>query len=147
MTLFDIPAEPKRPRRTHPARHLETKHDDGIRASWCRTCRAPVLTGLDAETCAFDARVDPTPLTALGEALALLAGLRTYDLRIVGRIPRIRRRNAAAINRRPAGTPSAGFRAADVVAEHRCNTPTADTLTTTPNLQPPATHHVKEPPY
>ena len=47
----------------------------------CRTCKAVTLTGLDEDRCAFQAVVDPTPLTPMGEALALLGGRRTYELR------------------------------------------------------------------
>jgi hypothetical protein len=50
----------------------------GIRL--CPKCRAPILTGLDAEICAFTVRVDPTPITPLGEAIALLQGRATYNL-------------------------------------------------------------------
>lgn len=46
----------------------------------CPTCKRPVLTGLDADHLALKATCDPTPLTALGEAVALITGRRTYTL-------------------------------------------------------------------
>ena len=46
----------------------------------CPKCRAPILTGLDADICALTVRADPTALTPLGEAIALLQGRATYNL-------------------------------------------------------------------
>lgn len=46
----------------------------------CPTCRAPVLVGLDADHLALKATCDPTPLSALGEAVALVTGRTTYTL-------------------------------------------------------------------
>lgn len=43
-------------------------------------CGAHVLVGLDADRCALTARVEPYPLTALGEVEALRAGRWTYRL-------------------------------------------------------------------
>lgn len=43
------------------------------------SCGLLVLTGLDADTCAWPATCDPTWLTPLGEALALINGTPTYD--------------------------------------------------------------------
>lgn len=64
-------------------RWLQTPYRTGTRAArliLCPRCGAPILSGLDADWCALTARVDPTPLTEAGEALALLTGRRTYDL-------------------------------------------------------------------
>ena len=44
----------------------------------CHTCRANIVAGLDADTCAFIVQADPTPLDATGETHALLAGLHTH---------------------------------------------------------------------
>jgi hypothetical protein len=46
----------------------------------CRGCGAQVLQGLDDDTCALPAAVDPQPISVLGEAAAVLAGRDTYDL-------------------------------------------------------------------
>jgi len=46
----------------------------------CPRCGAPVLAGLDAPVAALPVRADPTPLTVLGEAFALLDGRPTFDL-------------------------------------------------------------------
>lgn len=43
-------------------------------------CGEHTLTGLDANRCALTVRVDPYPLTAIGEVEALRAGRRTYLL-------------------------------------------------------------------
>lgn len=46
----------------------------------CPSCRAPVLVGYDADHLALKAVCDPTPLTPLGEAVALITGRTTYAL-------------------------------------------------------------------
>jgi hypothetical protein len=64
-------------------RWLQTPYRTGTRATrliLCPRCGAPILAGLDADWCALTAHVDPTPITPAGEAVALLAGRRTYDL-------------------------------------------------------------------
>lgn len=81
----------------------------------CRDCRAPVLTGLDADRCSLRADVDPRPLTALGELLAQLEDRRTYALcSDSGRLV-LNYRDAGRLAHNPAGT--GRF---DVMAEHRC---------------------------
>lgn len=102
----------------HPYARLDTKGGRGVRCGRCRDCRAPILTGLDGDTCAFVARVDCTPLTPLGEVLALLQdGVRTYELRTPGQaFARLVRRDFHAIRSRPAET--GRF---DVLADHRCH--------------------------
>jgi hypothetical protein len=84
----------------------------------CR-CGARILVGLDADRCALRADVDPTPLSALGEALAHLEGRRTYALNPDGGRIVLDYRDAGRIAHRPAGT--GRF---DVMAEHRCHQPT-----------------------
>lgn len=66
---------------------LETRgalNQDGIsraaRARHCRRCGRTTLRGLDADRAALAVTVDPTPVNALGEFLALSAGRITYDL-------------------------------------------------------------------
>jgi hypothetical protein len=92
------------------------------RAHWrqCRLCGAPCIAGLDAEVMALQAFVDPTPLDARGEALALLSDRRTYVLRLRPK-PRLDRRDADAITGEPAGTPGL-----TVLPWHHCLTPLAE---------------------
>lgn len=84
-------------------------------------CGAIILVGLDADRCAGEARVDPTPLTAVGEALAIMTGRSTYLLRTVGR-PELDHRSRWHIG---------GASADDVavLAEHACGTPPLPTRT------------------
>ncbi|MFW6598135.1 hypothetical protein ACQBAU_16235 [Propionibacteriaceae bacterium Y2011] len=94
----------------------------------CHTCRTPILTGDDADICAWPATVDLLPLTPLGEALAQIDGRHTYTIdRPAGLIRlRIRRRRSWTIRARPAGQ-SKRWAPYDVVAAHNC-TPTPDAL-------------------
>jgi hypothetical protein len=46
----------------------------------CPRCRCLVIRALDAPVAAFDIRLDPEPLTEIGELTALLDGRMTYDL-------------------------------------------------------------------
>lgn len=85
------------------------------RLRYCQ-CGLIVMAGLDGEVCAFEAECDPRPLTALGEAAAYLAGLRTWSLRNGRGRFELYPRNAAEITRHPAGTRAR----CDVLAEHRC---------------------------
>lgn len=79
-----------------------------------KPCGLPILTGLDDDVLAFEARCDLGELTATGEANALVDGRRTYELNVRGEI---RHRDRYAITRRPAGA------ATTVLAEHRCAAP------------------------
>lgn len=105
-------------------RHLEQTQDIGpdaitrrVRGRACRTCGRFVLTGLDSDPpMAGPARVDPTPLSPLGEALALIAGLPTYELLWTGFRLELEHRSAQSIAGHPAGSRSG----VDVVAEHQC---------------------------
>jgi hypothetical protein len=90
-SLIDAPGPPQHQRRTaHPLAWIDSSL---IRAVRCRTCKAPILRGPHAEWCAFTIEVDSTPLSAIGEALALLAHRAS----------------------RPAGTPRL-----DIYATHAC---------------------------
>lgn len=79
-------------------------------------CRARILVGLDDIVAAFEARCDPTPLTALGEALAAVTGRRTWALRREGARYVLDPRTADDIAAWPAGT----RQREDVLAEHVC---------------------------
>lgn len=84
----------------------------------CRTCRHPVLAGLDADICALPAIVDPHPLTGLGEMLACLEHRLTYELRSSGnRGYRLNERDADKIAYSPAGTRTD----LDVLRAHSCH--------------------------
>lgn len=83
----------------------------------CPHCCAWTIAGLDADVCALETHVDPSPLTPLGEMLALLDHRPTFELvRAEGRF-QLERRHAWRITFAPAGsTPRA-----DVLALHRCD--------------------------
>ena len=134
----------------HPSPHLASQHPDGIRATWCRTCRQPILTGLDNLAMALPARANPTPLTNLGELLAQLGDLDTYELR-AGRPTRLIRRLAADITARPAEGPGRRRHDAyDVLAAHRCGHDLTGAATTDTHLPAPidvATATPPDPPF
>jgi hypothetical protein len=102
---------------------LEAKgawNSDGVsrraRATFCRKCGAVVLRGLDFEPAGAAVSVDPTPLDAFGEAMALLHDRRTYWLAWRGDRYEINPRWPEHIRGEPAGTGRH-----DVLAEHRCH--------------------------
>lgn len=84
-----------------------------------RRCPALVLAGLDDDKCALEARADPTPLSPLGEALAVVEGRITYTLRREGPGWVLDSRDHHAIDHAPAGSRPRH----DVVRQHRCGTP------------------------
>lgn len=91
------------------------------RGRTCRKCRAPILAGLDGDSCAQSVEVDPTPLTAIGEAMALLGGRGTWQLvrRGGGRDGHeLIRRDRDLIRSWPAGLTEG--RAYDVLPRHKC---------------------------
>jgi hypothetical protein len=85
----------------------------GVTAERCQDCKATVLTGWDDDIAATRVSVDPTPLTPMGEAIALLGGRNSYSLRS--------RKSGLALWRRDhwqiAGERSLRI---DVVATHKC---------------------------
>lgn len=85
-----------------------------------RTCECGerVLAGLDAEVCAFEVHADPMPLTALGEALALIDGRRTFAVHHEGGRYVLDWRDGHSITEAPAGTQPRE----DVLRGHRCRT-------------------------
>lgn len=103
-------------------RHLEDRglwDTDGVgraaRARRCR-CRQYVLAGLDSDRCALPVAVDPDPLSARGEAVALIAGRSTYSLRFLsGRLELDHRGHFEIRGGRT-------YRV-DVLAGHRCDQP------------------------
>jgi hypothetical protein len=59
---------------------LDPRAGRRARAGVCRTCRGPILIGLDEERAAFEVKADPYPISALGEVLAIAQGRDTYTL-------------------------------------------------------------------
>lgn len=129
-TLIDEPGTPrKRFVGPHIAQWLADQSQH-LRAERCHQCRADTLRGLDDMWAAGPIEVDPTPLSAIGEALALLAGRRTVACEHWHGL-RFTRRRHWQITSRPAGT-----RGLDIYAEHRCG---ADPLPTIPSAFTPPT--------
>lgn len=130
-------------------RRLEATGDAGpdavtrrVRGKACKTCGRFVLAGLDADRAAAPAHVDATPLSRLGEALAQVAGLATYDLTYVnGRLELDGPRDASTIRHFPAGT-----RDVDVVAAHQCVTTNFPALPSV-HAQPAAQGCTDDPPF
>jgi hypothetical protein len=87
----------------------------------CPKCGRGVLRGLTAEPCSHVATVDVTPLSNLGEALALTAGRRTYDLAYRTARLELDQRDDFHIEGSPPETPDWWRSKGDVLAEHRCN--------------------------
>jgi hypothetical protein len=85
----------------------------GLHPRACPDCGVTCLAGLDAEVAAFPIWLHPAPVTATGEAAALILGVPSYALirRVNGL--QVDRRDAAAIRRRPPTL-------IDVLIEHRC---------------------------
>lgn len=90
----------------------DTHRAAGLRT--CPRCGAPILTGLDNDTAALTARADPTPLTPLGETLALLAGRPTYNLTTTSGRKELHRRDEWHIK---------GERRYPVIPAHKCGAP------------------------
>ena len=105
------------------------------------TCGAWTLLGYDADVLAWQARVDPTPLTTHGELAALLAGRPTYDLTQTGPRLQLDHRAPDHIAGRPPGH-HATTGPFDVVPAHRCqerldgNDVTGTTLRAPPRAVP-----------
>jgi len=101
----------------------------GVTTHRCRTCQAQILEGLDEDVCAFRAVVDPDPLTPMGEALALLAGRRSYEIRRHSGGWALWHRDRWQIRGRVAGPKYL------VVADHQCDTPKLPTIPTPPRVK------------
>lgn len=107
-------------RTPHPYRHLASTNQRGVRARRC-PCGTPTLTGLDDDQVAGVVTVDAVPLSALGEALAILGGRRTYTLD--GQPARLTRRDAQRIKLKPAGKPIKPWHSYDILPAHQCAQP------------------------
>lgn len=128
------------PRKLNPYTHLANpRADRGIRALHCPRCRAPIITGTDADYCAEVILADVTPLSTTGEMVALLGGRTTYTLEqpLTG-CARLFRRNTNRIARQQPGKPRMPWHHYDVIAGHQCGQEIPDTLTIPTMLAPHA---------
>jgi hypothetical protein len=99
----------------------------------CPDCRAQVLTGPDSDFAAITVRLDPTPLSPLGEALALTLGRGAWRIAAnAGRLL-IDRRSPWAVAGDPAGT----LLRADVLTAHTCGNPWPSGFADTAGLSAP----------
>jgi hypothetical protein len=89
----------------------------GVQAHRCPHCHGHILTGYDEDWTALKVDVDPTPLTALGEAMALLDNRGSYHLRTYKTGFALWRRDHWQI----AG--SRNYPRGDVVTRHECGKP------------------------
>jgi hypothetical protein len=168
VSLFDVPAgvseqlpQARPAKRAEPmpnwlSRRLETLgHLDHskpgppatrkARAIFCPRCHQSVMRGLLAMPTPWSVDVDPTPLTAEGEALAMLAGISTYKLQWIRDRYEIDKRDVSKIGFKPV-TYNQGF---DVLAEHHCGIP-ADWPTQPSQVPDPRDEHQllpDEPPF
>lgn len=86
------------------------------RVAICPTCQARVFRGINADWGGWSVDADLEPLSALGEALALMAGRTTLELRWLGNRYELDGRDPFRISGAPAGT-RAGL---DVLLAHEC---------------------------
>jgi len=93
------------------------------------SCQSQILVGLSDDWCARVVRVSPVPLNPLGEMLARLAGLQTFELHREGEHCCLYERDRWHIAGRAAGELVYCWRV-DVLTEHRCGWvfPTAPSL-------------------
>lgn len=85
------------------------------RVTDCPSCGAKILRGLNRDVLAFDTDLDHAPVDSLGEALAVLTGRTTYDLR--------RNSGQGHVMEARSAERIAGRRFHPVHAEHRCGQP------------------------
>lgn len=97
----------------------------------CRRCNAHVIVGLDCDLVALPAQVDPTPLTAAGEVVALAQARRTLRLTPDGGRHTLDYRDSWRITGHPAET-------CVVLPEHRCGEPLAGALVAPTDERPAA---------
>lgn len=106
------------------------------------TCGAHVVYGLDDARCAWPAITDTEPLSAGGEAIAILAGRLTYNLIRTGTRIELDHRNQFKV----AGSPP-GSRDHDVVAAHVCGADPLPTMPTAYAMTTTTKGTTDEPPY
>lgn len=120
-------------------RHLEAtgrRTRDGLtrkaRARYCRTCGHLTVAGLAGDIAAVTAHCDLTPLSPLGEALAVIADRYTCSLRRAGAGLELDLRDSFHM-----ATP-AGTGPYDVLAQHVCGAPPLPSLPTNLALASPS---------
>ena len=89
------------------------------RATKCPDCHWPIIRGLTEFPGALSVDVDPPPLTATGEAVCLILGRSTYELRWLGNRYELDTRDQWRRRERPAGM----TKQVDVLAKHICGKP------------------------
>jgi hypothetical protein len=89
----------------------------------CPKCGRAVLKGLTEEPCSILATCDPTPLSNLGEAMAVLDDRMTFDLAYRGGRLELDDRDDFHIKGSPPESPDSWRAHSDVLAAHRCGTP------------------------
>jgi hypothetical protein len=112
------------------------------RARICQRCHAKVIVGFDADRAATLAIAEPTPLTALGEVLALVAGRQTWALEDRGRME-LNYRDAWRIS----STPAESRPTALVLPEHRCGDSSLEPFAAANTLTKPTAATLTAPPY
>lgn len=98
----------------------------GCRATKCIVCRGDVLAGFDEDQCAALVIADPTPLSPLGEALALIEGRRSYRLERYKDGAALWFRSHWQIQGAPASTETI------VLTDHKCGAPQLPGVEITP---------------
>jgi len=93
------------------------------RAVRCESCHRAVMRGICADYAGYVVDADPTPLSRTGEALALMAGRTTVELRWIGDRYEIDLRDHFRIRGSPAGT-----QGVDVLVRHDCELATGPQL-------------------
>jgi hypothetical protein len=94
----------------------ETGATRTARAGRCRDCQRSVMVGINANFGGRAVLADPEPLSNLGEALALMSGRSTVELRWLGDRYEIDRRDQFRIRGSPAET-----NGIDVLVIHDCS--------------------------
>jgi hypothetical protein len=114
------------------------------RATKCRDCHAAVIRGLTAFPMAVSVDADPHPLTQQGEAVCLILGRATFELRyLLGGTYDLDDRDRWRRKGRPAGL----SKQVDVLARHMCNRPPPPPYAATMLREPDHNDTPEEPPY
>ena len=93
------------------------------RAVRCESCHRAVMRGICADYAGYVVDADPTPLSRTGEALALMAGRTTVELRWLTDRYELDLRDHFRIRGSPAGT-----NGIDVLVVHSCELSEGQTL-------------------
>jgi hypothetical protein len=90
------------------------------RVSRCGRCRRRTVRGLDGYLCATDIRLDPAPLSPLGEVYAIVSGRGSWSVTLRGMS---RLELAPRYQWDIDGTPAGQLERGDVVTAHLCASP------------------------